>query len=207
MKPYHKIQTIYKRDEKGKIQIGRFSIPEFEYLSENQWTFTEKVDGTNVRIVWDGNTVSIKGRTDRAQMQLDLVDRLNSILPTSLFEKEYPDIQMTLYGEGYGARIQKGGGNYISDGVDFILFDVYIGDIWLERENVNDIASHLGIGVVPIVGGGTLFDAVNLAEAGFESHVANSRMVAEGIVCRPGVELLNRAGHRIIAKIKHGDFK
>jgi len=45
-------------------------------------------------------------------------------------------------------KIQKGGGNYIADGVDFVLFDVWINGIWLERENVEDIAeklSELGI--------------------------------------------------------------
>jgi hypothetical protein len=35
MKEYHKIQTIYKRDEHGKIIIGDYSKPEFKYLSKN----------------------------------------------------------------------------------------------------------------------------------------------------------------------------
>ena len=53
MKEYHKIQSVFKRDiANGKIIEGKYSLPEFEYLKDNQWVFTEKVDGTNIRIIW-----------------------------------------------------------------------------------------------------------------------------------------------------------
>lgn len=29
-------------------------MSEFDYLKDNTWIFTEKVDGTNIRIMWDG---------------------------------------------------------------------------------------------------------------------------------------------------------
>jgi len=32
---YPKIQSIWKRDDKGLIQTGDFSRPEFEYLARN----------------------------------------------------------------------------------------------------------------------------------------------------------------------------
>jgi hypothetical protein len=35
MNEYHKIHTIFKRDEKGKLIFGDFSRPEFEYLQHN----------------------------------------------------------------------------------------------------------------------------------------------------------------------------
>ena len=38
----------------------------------------------------------------------------------------FPDGAAVLYGEGYGAKIQKGGGNYRAD-QDFVLFDVRVG--------------------------------------------------------------------------------
>lgn len=50
---YHKINSIYKRDEKTKEFTNEFSLPEFEYLKHNLWEFTEKIDGTNVRIIWE----------------------------------------------------------------------------------------------------------------------------------------------------------
>ena len=112
---------------------------------------------------------------------------------------------MTLYGEGYGARIQKGGGNYVPDGVDFILFDVRIMKLWLQRSNVEDIAAKLEIVTVPVVGKGTLFEATDIARNGFQSLIGTQS--AEGLVMKPVVDLYDCRGHRIIAKIKHKDFE
>ena len=56
MKEYPHIDTIWARDmtNKGRIVEGAFTAPEFAYLAENRWIGTEKVDGTNVRVMWDG---------------------------------------------------------------------------------------------------------------------------------------------------------
>jgi hypothetical protein len=111
---------------------------------------------------------------------------------------------MVLYGEGYGVKINKKGKYYISDGVDFILFDINIDGYWLRRESIEDIASKLGIDVVPIIGKGTLKEAVELARVGFRSGFGD--FMAEGIVLRPEVDLISQSGNRIITKIKHKDF-
>lgn len=50
MREYHKIDTLYKRDmdsPRKPLIIGDWSQPVFGYLADNQWEFTEKVDGTN----------------------------------------------------------------------------------------------------------------------------------------------------------------
>ncbi len=55
MKEHHKIQTVYKRDPATKhktLIADDFSLPEFEFLRNNEWIFTEKVDGTNVRVIF-----------------------------------------------------------------------------------------------------------------------------------------------------------
>jgi hypothetical protein len=59
--------------------------------------------------------------------------------------------------------------------------------------------------VVPIIGSGTLFRAVELAAAGIKSTWGDFQ--AEGIVARPAVELMTRRGERVITKIKTVDFK
>src|SRR5574340_488255 len=102
-----------------------------------------------------------------------------------------------------GAKIQKGGGNYRAD-QDFVLFDVKVGDWWLQRADVEDVAHKLGLDVVPIIGEGTLHDAVAHAKAGIRSTWGD--LEAEGIVARPKVELKTRGGQRLIAKIKCRDF-
>lgn len=193
-------------DNRGQIIIGKYSRPEFEYLKNNEWIFTEKVDGTNIRIEWRvGLGVKIGGRTDNAQIPTFLIKRLDEIFSLSKFERTIDkNDTLCLYGEGYGAKIQRGGGNYKSDGVDFVLFDVLIGDWWLQRKDVEDIANKLDIDVVPIVGRGSLMDAVEKVQKGFESTWG--QFYAEGIVLRPLCELKSRAGNRIITKIKHKDF-
>ncbi len=203
---YHKIKTVYERDPENKYKtliMGKYATPEFEYLKNNTWIFTEKVDGTNIRIMWNGEKMRFGGRTDNAQIPTFLYDRLGDLFSETLLHNAFVASEVVLFGEGYGAKIQKGGGNYNPDGVDFVLFDVYIG-MWLRREDVEAIATDLEIGVVPIVGEGTLAAAVDMAMDGITSMWGDFR--AEGLVMRPEVDLCTRAGHRIISKIKTKDF-
>lgn len=205
---YPKIKTVYKRDPSTNYKTlleGEFAQPEFEYLVDNTWVWTEKVDGMNIRVIWDGYVLIIAGRTDRAQIPRPLRDKLWEMFTVEMFSSQYPNTPMILYGEGYGARIQKGGGNYISDGVDFILFDVMVGDVWLERENIVDIAGCMGIDMVPIIGFGSLYAAVETARKGPVSRIGSQRM--EGLVMRPAWGLADRRGQRIITKIKYKDFR
>lgn len=203
MNEYSKIQSIFKRDEKThKFIEGRWSLPEFEYLQNNEWVFTEKIDGTNIRIIWDNWDVSFKGRTDKAQIYEPLFAKLKEIF---IPEKLTPifDGPVCLYGEGYGARIQKGGGNYRSD-VGFILFDVKVGNWWLKREDLEGVAEQLEIPIVPIIGYGTLHEAILAIKSKVTSTFGD--FLAEGLVLKPKVELKARNLQRIMTKVKHKDF-
>lgn len=213
---YHKIQSVFLRDPANRHKTfleGQWSLPEFGFLANNEWVWTEKVDGTNVRVHWDGEKVTLGGRTADAQMPLFLVRRLEELFPMAKFHEHFPgpsagkDVSygdVMLYGEGYGAKIQKGGGNYKPDGVDFVLFDVQIGGVYLERPNVEDVAAKMGVPVVPILGRGPLHDAIAMTKAGFDSTWGPFK--AEGLVMRPATELLTRRGHRLITKVKCKDF-
>jgi len=205
---YIKIQTLFKRDMTSKHKTlleGQWTLPEFEYLAGNGWTFTEKVDGTNIRVIFKDGGVTFGGRTDNAQIPAQLVTRLNErFLPLmAKLGEVFPDGSAVLYGEGYGAKIQKGGGNYRAD-QDFVLFDVRVGQWWLQRADVHDVAQKLGLDVVPVIGEGTLLDAVGWAKRGIRSTWGDFE--AEGIVARPKTELMTRSGHRLVAKIKCRDF-
>lgn len=90
------------------------------------------------------------------------------------------------------------------DGEMSVLFDVNVGQWWLQRNDVEDVAQKLGVDVVPVIGDGTLHDAVAQAKAGILSTWGDFQ--AEGIVARPKTELKTRNGHRIITKIKCRDF-
>lgn len=207
MTEYHKIQSLFKRDMVSKRRTlieGAWTLPEFEYLAGNVWTFTEKVDGTNIRVEANAGVVTFGGRTDNAQIPAPLVGRLNErFLPLAATLAEKFEDGVVLYGEGYGAKIQKGGGNYRAD-QDFVLFDVRVGPWWLQRADVEAVAQALGLDVVPVIGEGTLADAVALCKSGLRSTWGDFE--AEGIVARPKTELATRSGHRIITKVKCRDF-
>lgn len=208
MKKYHKIQTVYKRNPGTNFKTllyGEFSIPEFQYLQDNIWIFTEKVDGTNIRIMFDGNSIIFGGKTDKAQLPTNLLNHLNKQFydKVSLFQEIFErSNEVCLYGEGYGAGIQKGG-KYRQD-QNFVLFDIKIEEWWLQREDIEEIAKKLNIRCVPVIGHGTLSKMIELTKNGFDSEWGN--FIAEGIVARPAVELKARNGQRIITKIKHKDF-
>ena len=157
MKEYHKIQTVFLRNPETKFKTlleGQFALPEFKYLQNNIWVFTEKVDGTNIRVMFKDGNITFGGKTDRAMIPAPLANKLNDIfLPlkdkfTEIFSNA---TEVCLYGEGYGAKIQKGGGNYRDD-QSFVLFDIKIGDWWLQRSDVEDVATKLDIDIVPIIG-------------------------------------------------------
>ena len=209
---YNKIETLYEREPKTKkLNEGVFRNPTVEYLKDLEWVWTEKIDGTNIRVCWDGHNMTFGGRTDKAQIPAPLVNKLNEYFggesSAQVFEQTFGNREVILFGEGYGAKIQDGG-NYISDHVDFILFDIMINGNYQSRETVVGIANDFGLKVVPIIGTGTLLEAVLYVKKRPRSFIAqNPNYPMEGLVCRPAMELQDHCGNRIIVKIKWRDFE
>lgn len=219
---YPHIDSIYKRyiegPNKGKFIFGQYSRPEFEYLKDNPWVWTEKVDGTNIRVIYNVSDdqdygipyVQYGGKTDNAQLPAKLLNYLKEALELDKLRTVFKQSEVVvngpvvLYGEGHGAGIQKGGGNYSED-QRFVLFDVKIGRWWLKRDAVEDIAKKLEIPIVPIIDISTMSEAETLVKEGFYSTWG--QFLAEGLVGRPQIDLLDRAGKRIITKVKHVDYK
>lgn len=214
MTEYQKIPAPFKRHVEGpnrnKLIIGEWSSPELAALKNINWIWTEKVDGTNIRVIWDGHKVRFGGRTDAAQIPAKLISVLQEKFPEELLEEAFGATPAVLYGEGYGAGIQSGG-VYRSD-MSFVLFDVKIDSWWLLRANVEDIAvAKLGIDVVPILWVGTIEDAIAQVQAGLQSAwrpaTRPEQTWAEGLVGVTQAGLLDRGGNRIIVKIKTKDFR
>ena len=209
MKQYEKIETVFCRDTNGtkRLILNDFRNPTIAYLKDNMWAFTEKIDGTNIRIHWDGHNVEFGGRTDRAQIPGHLLSKLNEMFMTTeaeeLFEQTWGDKDVILFGEGYGPKIQNGG-EYRSN-VSFILFDVLVGNNYQEREWVEKTAQMFNIDVVPIVLTGTIQDGIDYVMKHPRSTMGTAMM--EGVVGRPMIELRDRRGERVIVKIKWEDFK
>lgn len=209
MKEYPKINTIYKRKDKSQALIlNKYSTQEIEYLKDNEWILTEKVNGMNIRVEYENGSIAFKGKTDKAILPPKLIEKLHTLFDDklALFTEMFKNTPVCLYGEGYGAGIQKGGGNYIPDGVNFILFDVMVGDIFLERQNIEDVAKKFNIQVVPVVSIGSLRVMEEIVRNGFNSRVALTSILAEGLVATPKVALYSRRGDRVITKLKTKDF-
>ena len=235
---YKKINTIFKRDANNIIMpYDEFAIPELGWLRNCKFDATEKIDGTNIRIeviptiTDDGSPITFevayKGKTDNADIPKHLDAFLKEtypedkvlaslglpkvIMPELMTEKKWTSFETipmyTIYGEGYGVKIQTGG-NYIRNGVGFIVFDVKVGDCYLLREAMESIAEKLGAPVVPYMGQFTIDEAINFVRKGFKSTIAeNPDYDAEGLVLKTPMGLRTRRGERIIFKIKTCDFR
>jgi len=205
---YHKIDTLFERDkETFVVNPSKIKSPVLQTIS--RWHVTEKIDGTNVRVMLhpEGN-VQFGGRSNNAQLPGDLVQYLINKFPADLLRQvlwvDGTPVEVVLYGEGYGPGIQKGGGLYRSDKA-FILFDVLVASKWwMEKDTVYEIAAKLGIEAVPYLGLWSLGDIVDYAATQRPSAIGSA--MAEGIVARPIETLFDRRGERVIIKLKTKDF-
>lgn len=222
MIPYPSIDSVWTRDKTTNL-LRMGDLRNLTWDSVGAWLVTEKVDGTNLRVVLGfdpeiGPTFEIKGRTDKAQLPPDLPARVRD-------EFKSPDLHsyfgitedvprtVTLYGEGYGPGIQKSGGLYRAS-KGFILFDVRMGNAergyWLDFAEVINAAEALGLNIVPVVG--TLYsDDIPQERDALcyylpRSFVAEQEREAEGIVARPVHELQDKFGNRVMWKLTFRDF-
>jgi ATP-dependent RNA circularization protein (DNA/RNA ligase family) len=205
---YPKIETLYDRNEKFKVNPMLFRRPEFKIV--RNWEITEKIDGTNIRISWTAFTQQLRfdGRTDNAQIPANLFEYLSRTFKPEMFIDFQDDT--IIFGEGYGEKIQSGG-NY-RNGVSFRVFDVLVGKWWLEYESANEICSKMNVAMVPLIG--TLDEFPNsfaeLVDVIPRSEVAllekNKELQAEGIVAKSSPMLFNRYGERVMWKLKFKDF-
>lgn len=232
MKEYSKINTIFNRDTNNIIMLhSGYVRPEVEWLKDCLWEATSKIDGTNTSIHLiptinpEDNSVTYSieyhGRTEKAVIPLELLQHLQTNYPIekvmSAFGLEQgqptdpnkPIEPYIIYGEGYGRKIQAGG-NYIKDGVSFIVFDVRIGDWWLLRDAMLGIADKLGAPTVPYHGLMTIQQAIDKVKAGFKTCIPNASnpdYLEEGLVLKSPYGLRMRNGERLIVKIKYCDFQ
>lgn len=208
-KEYQKIETVFQRETHGKNKLlpNVWRSEVVKQLKDIEWIGTEKINGTNIRVYWDGHGISFHGRTDKAQIPKHLLkylqDTFGGETKEQVFEQIFGAKEVILYGEGYGVKIQNGG--LYRDDVSFILFDVMVDGCYLDFENVENIASTLGIDSVPIVIKGTIEDMISFIAKEQKSTIGKAPM--EGVVARPQCTLYDKRGNRIIVKIKTRDFK
>jgi hypothetical protein len=205
---YHKIETLYERDEKTHKLKPELILKNSIYSLIKTWQFTEKIDGTNIRCIWKDSKLTFGGKTDNAQIHADLIKYLYENVSAEKLKEIFSETNAIIYGEGYGAGIQKGG--VYSATKKLIVFDVLVDDKWwLNWENTCDVAKRLGLDVVPYIGEMTLEEATKIVKEGFPSALCARNGVhalAEGLVGRTAETLFDKKHARLIVKLKTKDF-
>lgn len=129
------------------------------------------------------------------------------------FREFFPDpkpVDCTVYGEAYGGKMQGMSKTY-GPALQFVAFEVKIGDNWLSVSAAAAIVSKLGLEFVPWREIEFTQEAVD-AERNLPSIVCERRlgpevvMPREGIVLRPPFEVTLNNGSRLIAKHKAAQF-
>jgi hypothetical protein len=203
---YSKIETLFERGEDFVVDPSRLKKSVLGTIT--LWDATEKIDGTNIRVMLsETGDIQFGGRSDNAQLPADLLMYLVRTFQQdalkAAFWLEGKPVSAVLYGEGYGAGIQKGG-CYRPDKA-FILFDCLVDGLWwLDRAALLDVAGKLAIDTVPYLGRMTLEEIVSLTREPFASKIGTGQ--AEGIVARPIETLYDKRRERIIIKLKTRDF-
>jgi len=117
--------------------------------------------------------------------------------------------EVTVYGEAYGGKCQGMSDTY-GKALQFIAFEVQVGETWLAVPDAEDVAMKLGLEFVPYNRVST-DPAVLEAQRDLPSRVAVRRgitepRISEGVVLRPLLEFLDNRGNRIIVKFKRPEF-
>lgn len=197
---YHKIGKLLL-DDGGRLFCDHLGGASIEYIGSLIFDFSEKVNGTNIGINWDGS-IKIEGRTENADLRFDLMSHLNELFKgkEELFNKKFGIKSVVIYGEGYGSAISDC--RKYSKEPRFIVFDVCIEGVFLERKNVEEIAKFFGLNVVPIVFTGTLREGIEFIKNKCFSVLAEEEVEMEGLVACPKIRLYDVNGNRIMVKLK-----
>ena len=121
MTEYSKIETLYERDEMTHRLKPELILKNRVYGIVNPWVWTEKIDGTNIRVIWrrwvaqcghsvgsrndafcsqcgsavgdlsDKGNLSFGGKTDNAQIHADLVKWLYAHITPASLAAAFPE--------------------------------------------------------------------------------------------------------------------
>lgn len=203
-KPYHKIDSLWVFDNTKKEFIkGSFRNEAVELLKNCLWTFTEKIHGTNLRVMWDGYSVTVGGRSEKSQFSKRQQEFINKVFLTKdielVFEQLFGEKEVVVYGEMFGYDINEYAKLY-SEEYDFRVFDVLVGNVYLQHRDIYKVATALGFKVAPIALCGTIDQAIEYVKATELSTFSMAPI--EGVVGVPAGGFFDRVGKRVIVKIK-----
>jgi hypothetical protein len=180
---YPSIQTIHVMGERGRLTN---EVP-VNFDPTEDWTATEKIDGTNARVVITRYGDFIGSREELLTFTHDVVRNpslgivetvLPGVLATTTRDVQPPDEVLVLWGEVYGGNIGKAAKNYSATGARaFRLFDaaLFPEKLWLELHKlpIEEISRWRDTGGQPFV-----------SRAEFEGWSAKLRILPAPVSCK-----------------------
>jgi RNA ligase len=166
----------------------------------------EKVHGTSAHITWNNGLGFFSG----GEKYDNFIKLFNKEDLENKFKEIFADSsKVIIYGEAYGGK-QQGMKDTYGPNLSFIVFDIKVNDSWLDVPKMDDLATRLGLEVVPWKKVSTNVSVLD-AERDAPSEVAVRRgitepKIREGVVIRPITEVIKNNGNRIIAKHKRIEF-
>lgn len=172
----------------------------------------EKIHGTSAHLTFNCNpkpSVHFSSGGEAHSRFVSLFDE-SKLLETFAVLALPLETCLKIFGEAYGGR-QQGMSSTYGKELRFIVFDVMIGDNWLDVANADDVAKSFGLEFVHYVKVPTELAALD-AQRDAPSVQANRNGIEgdkkrEGVVLRPLIEVKKNNGSRIIAKHKGDDFR
>lgn len=211
---YDKFSSPFKKDEKF-INTEELS----QELPQGRYIVTEKIDGTNIRIILTkpddegkrevviGSRKLLLNEEDKTSKQY--FDCLKEVNIRKLVEY-FKEVNSTviIYGEGYGAGVQKGG--IYSSVKNFRVFDIRIGRAYQDWFYIEKVCVDNQLNIVPLVG---YCRTISYRDCELELKRHEETLIkegsggkSEGLVYKFEPVLLNKYGERLIFKVKHKDF-
>lgn len=185
---------------------NRSWIPLF-YTSNMKMFASEKLDGTSIGIVWDGERISFVGHTEGKPVAKELIPYLEENFGTkqfeSVIESVFGETVVTIYGEMLHKNV--GSHQYGFPEGKFIGYDICDAEgKYYNRTAVKGILESLGI-EHPHEELMTINEAVDFVSTRQKSWLDTNEPL-EGLVLRPQIELYLNNNERVICKVKTCDF-
>jgi hypothetical protein len=166
----------------------------------------EKIHGTSAHISWRDGQIKYSSGGEKFERFIALFD--SEKLAIHFMERFGPQ-RVVIYGEAYGGKLQGMRDTYGGD-LKFVVFDIAVGDVWLDVPSAEMVAREFGLEFVSYVKTTTDVEALNVARDQPSVQAQRNGIVEpkirEGVVLRPLFECSMADGTRVIAKHKSDKF-
>ena len=166
----------------------------------------EKIHGSSAHLQWKDNKIIFFSGGEKHETFKKIFDEE---FLTNKFKELFEGINTTIFGEVYGGKCQGMSKTYGKE-MKFVVFDVKVGDNWLDVPNAEDVAKKLNLEFVDFKRIKTDLKDIDFERDRFSAQAiingCGNDKLREGVVLRPLIEVTKNNGSRIIVKHKRDEF-